>query len=1721
MADRYWVGGSGTWNTTSTTNWSATSGGSGGASAPTVSDNVYFDQAGTYTVTVSNSKCLNITVSAGTVSFSGFGALVEVRGSLSFIAGTTWTTNSGTLTFSSTLFGTFITTNGTTLTASNVTFNGAGGGWILGSALTVSSALNITQGTINTSPSGNYSITAGGDINSTGTLTRGISLNASTVSTAGGINFAGSGLTFNAGTSQINLSSDTGALTGAGYTFYNVAFTGSGAAGNTRSIANALGTAASITLNNLSITGPSTTGRAIFNIATQTIINGVFSTAGTAGNRRIFVLPAAGSPGESLIVNSAPSLTDVDFQYISAYGSAAPISGTRIGNRGNCKGITFSTPKTVYWNLAGAQNWSATAWATTPTGTPSTDNFPLPQDTAAFTDSGSVTGTITLDSAFGYVSSVDMSARTSAMTLSVANGTSVYGNWVNGSGTTISGTSTLTFTGGTTQTITSAGKVFSCPITVDTYGGTVQLGDALDIGSNTLTVTNGTFNSGSYGFSAGAFSSSSSNVRAVNFGSGTITLTSNSPISISTVTNLTFNAGTSQINLTASGTSFSTGGLTFYNVSFTSTNVNTATIIGANTFNNLTFAAPASTGSSKAQFYGNNTVNGTLTVSGSSPTSRIFVQSDALGTTRTLTVNSLSATDCDFRDIVITGAAAGSSPTRAGNCGGNSGITFPTPKTVYWNLAGTQNWSATAWASSSGGTPDVNNFPLAQDTAVFDNTGAAGTVTVDQSWNVGTFDASARTSAMTLTIGTQPYFHGDWKFGTGVTSTSSGGTVTFAKRATQTITSNGVTFGCSVQVWSPSGTVQLADALTLNSARTLTIWGGTFDAVTYNVTCGLFSSSTSIARTLKMGSGTWTLSGTGTVWDCGTTTNLTLSKSTANIVLSDTSTSSRTFAGGSQAYNKITIGGSTGTSTLTITGNNTIGELASTKTVAHTIALGTTTQTFGKWTVTGTSGNVVTLTGTGTTHLLAGSCTSGIDYLAMGSIGFSSSSPAEFYAGANSTGTASAPVYRTAKPADSVRYWVGGTGNWSSTARWSASSGGASGASVPRSHDDVVFDSSSNATDYTATIDTVTGGVRMKSLTISGPASGNLTLNNSDVICGIHGSVTLPATGLVYSYSGSITLSGSSTGLTFTSNGLVINSGITINGVGSSWSLGSALSNSTSSITVLNGAFNTAGYNVSMFNFVFNGTGDRTISLGNSSVTVNSLLHGPQTSNSAANLVFNAGTSSIDVANSSGQVQAQGVTFNNLTFSSTGPSTNSITGECAFNNLTFAAITSAALRNVSVQNNVTVAGTLTIPANTGYQRNFIRSSAIGTPVTFNVAAFSGGDCDFRDIAVTGAAAPISGTRLGNCGGNSGITFPSPKTVYWNQFSGGNWYDNAWSSISGGTPDPSNFPLPQDTAVFDFGGLNNGASVDLSTQYNVGTIDMSARISRTMTLTVGSTSTTTPAMYGSWINGTGTTVSGTGQVSFLGRGTMFFVSAGKTTPFPITVDAFNGTFQVYDNFASSNTLTHTSGTINLNNLTLVCTTFSSSNSNSRTITMGSGKFELTGTGTVWNVSTSTNLTLNKGTSTIFLNNGTTADRTFAGGNLSYGKLIIGGQYGISTTTITGNNSFTEIASTKIVPHTISLGTTTQTVGSWTASGTTSSVVTISGSTKYSPCNLVLSGAGPTTNLFCLSLVGVRSYPLTNTWYAGTSNDYGSLGWTLTSDLPPSLATGNFFMLLMGA
>ena len=155
MADRYWVLGTGTWDATSTTNWSDTSGGSGGFSVPTASDNVFFDAnsnvgTGAFTVTMANSPrvCNDFTASGldGAMTLAGTSIGLTVSGSLTNQATNFTRTYTGTTTFNATTTGKTITTNGVIFNR-GVTFDGVGGEWKLGSAMTGDRGVGLTNGT--------------------------------------------------------------------------------------------------------------------------------------------------------------------------------------------------------------------------------------------------------------------------------------------------------------------------------------------------------------------------------------------------------------------------------------------------------------------------------------------------------------------------------------------------------------------------------------------------------------------------------------------------------------------------------------------------------------------------------------------------------------------------------------------------------------------------------------------------------------------------------------------------------------------------------------------------------------------------------------------------------------------------------------------------------------------------------------------------------------------------------------------------------------------------------------------------------------------------------------------------------------------------------------------------------------------------------------------------------------------------------------------------------------------------------------------------------------------------------------------------------------------------------------------------------------------------------------------------------------------------------------
>lgn len=102
MANRYWVGGAGNWDASTTTHWSATSGGSGGASVPGASDKVYFDSnssGGTVTMTTSPTiLCIVMNGFTGTLDANGNSPTMNYFDGASLLFGWSLKLGSGTWT---------------------------------------------------------------------------------------------------------------------------------------------------------------------------------------------------------------------------------------------------------------------------------------------------------------------------------------------------------------------------------------------------------------------------------------------------------------------------------------------------------------------------------------------------------------------------------------------------------------------------------------------------------------------------------------------------------------------------------------------------------------------------------------------------------------------------------------------------------------------------------------------------------------------------------------------------------------------------------------------------------------------------------------------------------------------------------------------------------------------------------------------------------------------------------------------------------------------------------------------------------------------------------------------------------------------------------------------------------------------------------------------------------------------------------------------------------------------------------------------------------------------------------------------------------------------------------------------------------------------------------------------------------------------------------------
>lgn len=491
-------------------------------------------------------------------------------------------------------------------------------------------------------------------------------------------------------------------------------------------------------------------------------------------------------------------------------------------------------------------------------------------------------------------------------------------------------------------------------------GGTVTLGADIDVASITMGAFTGTLDFGATNPTMATFNGSGTGVRTLNMGTGTWTITGNNATvwNVGTITNLTI-TGSGIIDCTYSG---STGNRTFAHGIGSSVPNNIKVSAGSDTFiNNTTsptyagyldftgFTGVWNTGTFNLTGNlilgaGMTTTSGTNTLTLNSTTSQSITSNGVTiaGTAGGITQNGVGGTVTlnDNLSIVSTKTFTLTNGTfNANNYNVTCGIFSSSNSNTRTLTMGSGTWTLTGSGTNIWSVGTSTNFTLTSNTATINCTYSGGTGT--RTFNSGVvtgekynnINITAGTDIFKFSVATTPFNNIDFSGFSGVSGGGSGTTVaikgnlTFSPTMTcednatvrawnftgttsdQILTTNGVILYHEVlRNSAPSPyALKLADDLDIcgSSANSyqLAVSSGSFDSNNKNIKCSVVNSSTTNVRTISMGSGTWTLTGTGTVWNTATTTGLSLIAQQATIY--PTSTSAVILSGGGTNYYKL------------------------------------------------------------------------------------------------------------------------------------------------------------------------------------------------------------------------------------------------------------------------------------------------------------------------------------------------------------------------------------------------------------------------------------------------------------------------------------------------------------------------------------------------------------------------------------------------------------------------------------------------------------------------------------------------------------------------------------------------------------------------------------------------------------------------------------------------
>lgn len=682
------------------------------------------------------------------------------------------------------------------------------------------------------------------------------------------------------------------------------------------------------------------------------------------------------------------------------------------------------------------------------------------------------------------------------------------------------------------------------------------------------------------------------------------------------------------------------------------------------------------------------------------------------------------------------------------------------------------NWSADAtWSLSSGGLADTT-APTAADDVILDTT--SGNVTIDsgatrycRSLDCDSGSAYAgtltHTNAVSLYIGDATPGAGNraLRFSSGMTYTVGGTSALLrfdsSSATVQTVTTAGKTVG-QVTAAGVGGSWQQLDAMT--SVSDFTHARGTWDTNGFALSFRIFDTNNSNTRTLTLGSSSITLSFAGTAWSAATVTNLTVTANTATVTLTG---SAATFASGNQNWNgmSVVMSGS-GTQVWNCSSGCTVQNLTRIGTASKTDAFQINVAVSGcvangTLTITGnslTNRILVFCSGLGTAKTITAAAVSltNVDFRDITAAG--AAIPWTGTSLGNALGNTNITF-----DAPTTRYGVGtGTVSWSSTAMWSASSGGASGASVPLCQDTVILNASSTSGTISCDMPRYCADLIMTGFV------GTLATGTGD----IYGSVTL-ASGMTFSSGSRVTLRGRSS-QTLTSAGKAWNSPITIDCATGTYTLVDAIAVNNASgigmIALTSGTFTDSGFSVTLTytgvttgsdftqtGGTLNATGTWALNTGATGTTPWTVTSGTVNASTAALTISNATATDRTFAGG-------GKVYGTLTDQNTSTGKLTITGANTF---------------TSINKTATVACTLTLPsATTTTVTNFNVNGIAGNLLTLNASTPASAailskptglvSCDYlsiQDSTATGGARYFAGTHSTNVSGNTGWNFIAP------------------------------------------------------------------------------------------------------------------------------------------------------------------------------------------------------------------------------------------------------------------------------------------------------------------------------------------------------------------------